>query len=114
MAEGEISTSQSLSATDGVYAGQSTKLSGQAGGIASSSSSAENEMDASGGFSGEGDLKADLSAMAGKRSTLSGDTSFLGIPVMDEDNMKEVASGDVAMSVDGLYSTPGATLVNSE
>ena len=110
VAEGEISTSQSLSATDSVYAGQSTKLSGQAGSIASSSSSAENEMAASGGFSGEGDLKADLSAMAGKRSTLSGDTSFLGIPVMDEDNMKEVASGDVAMSVDGLYSTPKGDL----
>jgi hypothetical protein len=110
VSNGEMSTSQSLAAADGVYAGQSTKLSGQAGSIGSHSSSAGNEMDVSGGFSGEGNLEADLSAVASKRSEVSGGASFLGIPVLDESNMKDAASGDVAMSVEGLYSTPNGDL----
>ena len=121
VSNGEFSTSQSLTALDSVYAGQSTKLRGQAGSIASRSSSSENEMGVSGGFSGEGNLEADLSAVASKRSEVSGGASFLGIPVLDESNMKEVASGDVAMSVEGLYSTPkgdlgefGLTTANTE
>ena len=81
VANGEISTSQSSRTENGVYAGQRTKLSGERGSIGSRSLSAENEMDVSGGFSGEGNLEADLSAMASKRSAVSGDAYFLGIPV---------------------------------
>jgi hypothetical protein len=104
VANGEISSSQSFAAADGVYAGQSTKLRGEAGCIGSRSSSAKNEMDVSGVFSGEGNLEADLSAMASKRSSVSGQASFMGIPVLNENNMDEVASGE------GLYSTPKGDL----
>ena len=50
---GALSTTQTLAAAGGVYAGQNTQLSGDAGGIGSSSSSAENDINLAGGFSGQ-------------------------------------------------------------
>jgi hypothetical protein len=99
---GALSTSQNLAAADGVYAGQNTKLSGESGGIGSSSSSEKNNVDIAGGFSGQGDLVADLSAMASGRSSVGGDASFLGVPVLNERDMQTLDSGDMALSVDGL------------
>jgi hypothetical protein len=107
---GELSTLQSLAASGSIISSQDTVLRGQAGDIASGSSSHENEMTVAGGFSGDGDLKADFSAMASERAFMSGDASFVGVPVLDSGNLQAAASGDVAMSVDGLYAQPKGEL----
>ena len=107
---GALSTTQTLAAAGGVYAGQDTQLSGQAGGIGSSSSSAENYINLAGGFSGQGNLEADLLAMASDRSFVYGDASFQGVSVLDDENMAVLASGEIGYSVEGLYALPGGDL----
>jgi hypothetical protein len=107
---GELSTTQSLAASGSIISSQDTVLKGQSGDIASGSSSHENEMTVAGGFSGDGDLKADLSAVAADRAFMSGDASFVGVPVLDSGNLQAAASGDIAMSVDGLYAQPKGEL----
>jgi hypothetical protein len=108
--KGDLSTILSLIASDGIVSRQDTNLKGQSGGIASSSSSQENEMAVAGGFSGEGDLSADLSAMAANRASMSGDASLVGVPLLDSENLQVAASGDIAMSVDGLFVQPKGEL----
>ena len=110
VASGALSTSQSLVAGEGAYTGQKTDLCGDAGAISSVSSSAENEMTLSGGFSGEGNLNADLSSVAYERSAVGGDASLLGVSVVDGEDLNDVASGEIAMSVDGLYALPKGDL----
>lgn len=107
---GELSTTQSLAASGRIISSQDTVLKGQSGDIASGSSSHENEMTVAGGFSGNGDLKAGLSAVAADRAFMSGDASFVGVPVLDNGNLQAAASGDLAMSVDGLYAQPKGEL----
>ncbi len=107
---GALSTTQTLAAASGVYAGQNTQLSGQTGGIGSSSFSAGNEINVAGGFSGEGDLVADLLAMATDRSFVDGDASFLGISVLGDETMQTLNLGDMGYSVDGVYEAPGGSL----
>ena len=104
--DGGLSTTQSLAAAGGVYAGQNTALSGEAGAIASISSSVENEITVAGGFSGEGDLQADLSAVAAESAAMSGSASMLGMNTLDDDNLRTLSSGDMAMSMDAIYSLP--------
>jgi hypothetical protein len=107
---GALSTTQTLAAAGSVYAGQDTQLSGDAGGIGSSSSSAENYINLAGGFSGQGNLEADLLAMASDRSFVYGDASFQGVSVLDDENMAVLASGEIGYSVEGLYAQPGGDL----
>jgi hypothetical protein len=107
---GALSTSQGLAAANGVYAGQSTSLSGESGGIGSSSSSATNDVNVAGGFSGQGNLEADLSAMTSDRSSVDGDASFLGFSVLDDEKMQTLTSEGLAFSVDGLYAQPGGDI----
>ena len=104
---GALSTSQSLAAADGIYAGQSTQLSGESAGIVSSSSSEKNDINIAGGFSGQGNLVADLSAMASDSSSVGGDASFMGFSVLDNEKMNRLTSDGLAYSVDGLYAQPG-------
>lgn len=110
VSNGELSTKQSLVAGGSVYAGQSTSLNGDAGSIASTSSSPENEMAVTSGFSGTGDLSADLGALASGRAAVDGGVSLLGVPCLDNSNLQAASSGDVAMSLDGLFVQPNGKL----
>ncbi len=110
VALGDLDTSQRLAASDGIYVDQSTRMRGEAGGFVASSSSTGNRMEVAGDFDGEGNLKADLSAASNGRSAVRGEASFLGISVLDDENVRIASSGDVAMSVDGLYSTSSGNL----
>ena len=64
VADGAISTSQSLSAGQGALSSQSTEMAGVAGYVASAAFSQQNDMVATGSFLGEGLLSADLGAVA--------------------------------------------------
>jgi hypothetical protein len=95
---------------NGAGVGQSTSLSGKSGSVSFSASSPNNQMAVAGGFSGNGNMNADLSAVASDRAAMSGSASIVGVPVLDDDNIQQVTSGDVGMSVDGLYALPSGDL----
>ena len=92
---------------DGVLISQDTAMSGSYGGITYHADSPENRMVVSTGFEGEGDLTAGISAAAGENAAISGNVNALGVEMLDDESMQIIASGDIAMSVDGLYSNDG-------
>ena len=83
-------------------------MSGSYGGITEHADSPENKMVISSGFEGEGDLTAGISAAAGENAAISGNVNALGVEMLDSESMQALASGDIAVSVDGLYSCPTA------
>jgi hypothetical protein len=108
---GTMGLSSSVAATaDGVAISQNAALTGQSGSFGLTADSKENQMAVAGSFSGEGDLKADLTAVSAGRAAMGGDASFVGVPVLNSGNLQAVASGDIAMSVDGLYAQPKGDL----
>lgn len=108
---GTMGVSSSVAATSGgVALSQAAALSGKSGSIGLAADSKENQMAIAGGFSGQGDLKSDLTAVSGGRAAMSGDASFSGVPVLNSGNLHAVASGDIGMSVDGLYVQPEGDL----
>lgn len=108
---GTMAVSSSVAATaEGAAMSQNAALAGEFGSIGLIADSEQNQMAVAGGFSGEGDLKSDLAAFSGERSAMGGSASFVGVPVLDSGHLQRVASGDIAMSVDGLYAKPEGDL----
>lgn len=108
---GTMAVSSSVAATYGGAAiSQSAALAGDFGSIGLIADGKQNQMAVVGGFSGEGDLKSDLTAVSGERSAMGGSASFVGVPVLDSGHLQRVASGDIAMSVEGLYAQPEGDL----
>ena len=100
---GNFQTSASTGVSgEGVGISQGTTMSGSYGGITVHSDSPENKMIISSGFDGEGDLTAGISAAAGENAAISGNVNALGVDMLDSGSMQALASGNVAMSVDGL------------
>ena len=100
---GEFHTSASAGVSDsGAYVSQGTAMSGSYGAIAYYADSPENKMFISSGFDGQGDLSAGVYAGAGDHAAISGNVEALGVEMLDSESMQFVASGDVAMSVEGL------------
>jgi hypothetical protein len=103
---GTMAVSSSVAATgEGAIISQNAALTGTA-----ASSTRQTRSRTRWQYFQEGDLKADLSAMSAERSAMSGSASFVGVPVLDSGNLQAVASGDIAMSVDGLYAQPKGEL----
>jgi hypothetical protein len=108
---GSMSVSAAIAATSkGASIGQSTALSGKSGSVSTEASSKSNKVAVAGGFSGEGNMNSDLSAVSADRAALSGSASIAGVPVLDDGNLQQIASGDMGMSVDGLYAQPSGGL----
>lgn len=108
---GTMAVSSSVTATaEGAAMSQNAALAGDLGSISLIASGKQNQMAVAGDFSGEGDLKSDLTAVSGERSAMSGSASFVGVPILDSANLQRLASGDLAMSVDGLYAMPEGDL----
>lgn len=103
--EGSMSTSQSVAAGDGVAASQKTSLSGESGVIGSNSASDENVMAVNGEFSGTSSLDADLLSASADRAYSAGSAKIAGVETLG-DSLDNVGSGDVLMSMDGLYASP--------
>ena len=100
---GDFQISASTGASgEGVGISQGTTMSGSHGGITVHSDSPENRMIISSGFDGEGDLTAGISAAAGENAAILGSVNVLGVEMLDSESMQELASGDIAISVDGL------------
>jgi hypothetical protein len=108
---GSMGVSAAIVATgNGAGIGQSTSLSGKSGSVSFSASSPNNQMAVAGGFCGDGNMNADLSAVASDRAAMSGSASIVEVSVLDDDNLQLVASGDMGLSVDGLYTLPSGDL----
>ena len=103
---GEIASSQSLSAGTGVSVSQTTKLSGEAGGVESNAISAKNVLLASGSFHGQGVLDAKITANAADSATANGKVSLDGATWIDDEAIEGVSSGDLVMNVQGLRVEP--------
>ncbi len=110
---GDFRTSAFAGASnDGALISQGTAMSGSYGGITYHADSPENKMVISSGFDGEGDLTAGVSAAAGENAAISGNVNALGIDMLDDESMQIIGSGDIAMSMDGLYIMPNGNLGN--
>jgi hypothetical protein len=91
---------------------QNTKMSGSYGGMTNQADSPKNKLAISSGFAGEGDLTADIYAEAGENAAISGNVEALGVEMLDDESMQIIGSGDIAMSVDGLYALSNGDLGN--
>jgi len=112
VAEGSMSTSQSVAAGYGVAASQKTSLSGEAGVIGSNSASDENIMAVNGEFSGTSSLDADLVSASADRAFSAGSAQIAGVETLG-DSLNNVGAGDVLMSMDGLYAQPNHDEIGS-
>jgi hypothetical protein len=106
-ASGTVDSQISAAASgDGAAMKSRTDISSaDAGYVASSSSTAANDMIAVGWFSGDsGYMSSDLTAVASERAVVGGSTDILGVDCLDQEVSGNVAAGgDVLMSLDGLY-----------
>ncbi|NTV27203.1 MAG: matrixin family metalloprotease [Methanothrix sp.] len=110
---GNFQTSASAGASgEGVGVSQETTMTGSHGGITAHSDSPENNMVISSGFDGEGDLTAGISSAAGDNAAISGNVNALGVDMLDSDSLQALSSGDIELSVDGLYSQPNGDMGN--
>ena len=102
---GSLSASTSLAASEESGSiSQSNKISGDLGQISTSITSPENSILLMGGFQGdEGNIQADLVSTAGRRAHIDGKASIAGVDCLDENAMSDIGSGDMAVSLEGLY-----------
>lgn len=106
---GSMGVSAEVAATsDAAGISQSTSLSGESGGVSFVASSKNNVMAVAGGFSGESSMNSNLEAVAGDGAAMRGSASIAGVQVLDDSNLGIVASGEIGMSVDGLYIQPSS------
>lgn len=100
-----ISTSSLSAATanSGIMS-QETKASGDSVYIATSATSEENDMHVLGGCIGEGGvLDASLISASDGRAIIGGSASIAGVDCLDDSVLGNVATGNIAMSTEGLY-----------
>ena len=108
---GNFQTSAFTSASgESVGISQDAALFGSRGGMTYQADSPENRMVVSSGFEGDGDLTAGISAAAGENAAISGNLNALGVEMLDSESLQALASGEVELSVDGLYFTPNGGL----
>ncbi|OPX79233.1 MAG: hypothetical protein A4E45_00876 [Methanosaeta sp. PtaB.Bin039] len=102
--DGELQTSSSAAATPaGGLLSQETDLSGDGGLFAIKSASPENKIAAAAVFSDDGFLSSTMSGAAQGRSALGGDAQVMGVSCFDQQKASILSSGDLGMSVSGLY-----------
>lgn len=108
---GSMAVSSTATATkSGAGISQRIALSGSSGCMTMVASSNENNMGLASSFSGESSMKTDLSAVAADRAYMTGTETIAGVPVLEEGNLERVSSGEIGMSVDGLYARPSGNL----
>ena len=103
--DGSISTTQGLATASGqgVIARQSTGMAGDTGILTATSSGANNDMIVAGGFSGDSDLQANLVSASAGTAAMAGTATVAGIDAINDDSLNAISSGDLLMSVDGIY-----------
>jgi hypothetical protein len=97
-------SSSSESSEDCGSFGQKNDISGDFGQTSTRITSPENDILVMGGFQGsEGNIKADLVLTAGRRADIGGKESISGMDCLEENVLHSLKSGDMAMSLEGLY-----------
>ena len=102
---GSIATDQGVAAASGqgVVASQSTGIAGDTGILTATASGTNNDMVVAGGFSGDSNLQAGLTSVSAGTAAMAGTATVAGIDAINDDSMNAIASGDLAMDVDGAY-----------
>jgi len=102
---GIVSSSLDLAIGDSLSAHQNTALMGDDGVLGSLANSKTNNMVINGGFSGCGDIRTDLTAIASDNAIVDGKISFNDQDVINEDILRSVADGKLSIAVAGIYDT---------
>jgi hypothetical protein len=105
VADGAISTSQSLSAGQGALSSQSTEMVGVAGYVASAAFSQQNDMVAKGSFLGDGQLSASLGATSAGTAATSGQAAMDGVTYLSDATFQEISSESLGMGMMSLRET---------
>ena len=102
---GSLQTSASTAANAySSITSQNTRVAGDAGFMASDAISNENEMYVAAGSLGSGgDLNINLVSSAGERASIDGVANIAGVEALNNELSKKVASGDLTMSLEGIY-----------
>jgi hypothetical protein len=92
VAFGVLSSSQSLSAGQGISASQSTAMEGQRGRVVSGALGETNMMLAEGSFSGQSSLAASLTSRANERAFSSGSVALDDMVILDDGSFAAVSA----------------------
>lgn len=90
----------------GACISQGISLSGSSGDVSMIASSDENSMGLASSFSGGSSMNTDLSAVAAEGAYMTGTATIAGVPVLEKGDLERISSGEIGMSVDGLYTQP--------
>ncbi len=99
---GVISSSQSVSAEEGVTASQNTGMAGLMGYVGSGAYSEDKAMVANGNFLGDGTLTAELSSTTIGDAKLDGNVATDGVTWMHDEDLQQVAQNGGGVSMQGL------------
>lgn len=106
------SSSTTVASSEAGLVGTSTDISGESGSIGVISNSDENAYIVAGGFSGKGDLQAELTTVASDSTATIGKASVLGLECYNPEIANMIDSGENGVNVDGIYEIPDGTLGN--
>jgi len=112
---GTLESMQSLTAGHGVAASQSTGIVGQEGSILTSAMSSENVIGATGSFSGEGGLNANLASATSTetdRALASGTADLDGVTFLDDSSFQAVSSQTLGMGMAGVWDLGDGSIGN--
>ncbi|NMB84662.1 MAG: matrixin family metalloprotease [Methanothrix sp.] len=102
VAGGALASSQSLSVTAGVSAGQSTQMAGTSGCVVAKATGEENVMSAAGSFFGPGALSAEFVSSAAESASVGGAAAVDGVNWLNDGSFRAISSGSLGMGVSGL------------
>jgi hypothetical protein len=110
---GIIKTSQNSMLGADALVSQKTIMSGEAGRITSICEVKNDPVIVAGDFSGDGGkLNADLASISSSNSGIYGDLSIMGIKCLNRNNLADISSGQVSISLEGLYEAKDRNLGN--
>lgn len=100
---GAVSSDLMLVVDDSILAYQNTNAEGDEGILGSIANSKANKMAIDGSFLGSGDFSTEQLSVAGSAAKVYGTVSFNGQEVINGDVLDGIASGELAVSSDGIY-----------
>ncbi|HWQ19573.1 MAG TPA: matrixin family metalloprotease, partial [Methanotrichaceae archaeon] len=110
VADGALSSSQSLIADQGTASSQSTSAIGQSSIIATSALSANNYIQVAGAAGNDGRIDAGLISEASTAASLGGTVSMNGMNYLSNGDLNDISSNNIGVAVNSLYSDSNGDL----
>lgn len=103
VADGAISSTQSLVADNGAASSQSTSTRGQSSSIATSAISASNYVQVAGTAGIDGRIDVGLISVASGAASLGGTVSMNGMDYLSNGDLSDISSNNIGVAVNSLY-----------